>query len=328
MSGAPPAPDGRPAPPSARARLLQLVSSVVGVAILVVLVVVVERRWDEVSAGLATIGWGAAIVSLLLTAVAVVCTAESWRLWLRALGGDPGPWTAHRVFYVTQAGKYVPGSLWPVLAQAALARRYGVSRSAMVGAASLFLLLHTVTGVLVGVLGVGLTVASRWGWLVVPAAVVGVTVLLPPVLRRLLHALARWRPALATAAPGWGATASATALMLLAWACYGGATFVLLRPLDPGPQGLPLAVGAYALAWVVGFLAVAAPAGVGAREAVVVGVLGPVVGVSEALSVALVSRVALTVVDLGLAAASAPVLRAAAPQASGGSGQVVDPGDE
>ncbi len=306
MSG--PAAGGTGAAPR-RARLLTALSVVVGVAVLVGGAVVVADRWDEVSRALTTIGWPAAVASLLLTTAGVVSTGECWRLWLAALGGRPGAWTAHRVFYLTQAGKYVPGSLWPVLAQAALARRYGVPRPAMVAASTLFLLLHTVTGVLVGAVGVGATVASRWAWLVVPVAVVGVVVLAPPVLSRLLGLLARWRPSLATASPGWSVVGATTALMLLAWACYGGATWLLLRPLEDGDQALPLAVGGYALAWVVGFLAVAAPAGVGAREAVVVVVLGPLVGVSAALSVALVSRVALTVADLGLAALSAGVLR-------------------
>ncbi|MGJ7440269.1 lysylphosphatidylglycerol synthase domain-containing protein [Aquipuribacter sp. MA13-6] len=297
-----------------RARLLTVLSVAVGLGVLVLGVVVVAARWDEVSTALATIGWGPATACLLLTTAGVVATGECWRVWLRALGGTgPTTSTAHRVFYVTQAGKYVPGSLWPVLAQAVLAARYGVPRPAMVGAATLFLLLHTVTGAVVGAVGVGATLASQWGWLVVPVVVGGVVVLLPPVLGRLLHALARWRPALATASPGWAATGRAVALMLLAWVCYGTATWLLLRPLGAGVDALPLAVGGYALAWVVGFLTFAAPAGVGAREAVLVAALGPLVGVSAALSVALVSRVALTVADLGLAAASTGVLRHGVP---------------
>jgi hypothetical protein len=292
----------------ARARWFAAVSTLVGVGVLVLGVVVVVRRWDEVSRALETIGWGPALAALALTTLGVLATGECWRQWLASLGGHVAPLTAHRLFYVTQAGKYVPGSLWPVLAQAMLARRYGVTRSAIVAASTLFLLLHTVTGVLVGVVGVGAT-AAEWAWLVVPVATGGVLVLLPPVLGRLLHALARWRPALATTRPTWAATGRASALMLLAWGCYGTATWLLVRPLDDSPAGFPLAVGGYALAWVVGFLAVAAPAGVGAREAVLVAVLGPLVGVSGALSVALVSRVALTVADLGLAGLSAGVLR-------------------
>lgn len=291
------------------ARLMTWLSVVVGVGVVGLGTFLVVQRWDEVAVALGAIGWPAALAATVLTTLGVVATAECWRVWLASLGGRPAVWTAHRVFYLTQSGKYVPGSLWPVLAQAALARRYGVARSAVVVASTLFLLLHVVTGVLVGVVGVGAAGAARWGWLVVPVAAAGVLVLLPPVLSRLLRTLARWRPALATASPGWGATGRASALMLLAWACYGTATWLLVRPLDAGPEGFGLAVGGYALAWVVGFLVVVAPAGVGAREAVVVAVLGPVVGVSEALSVALVGRVALTVADLGLAAASAGVLR-------------------
>lgn len=306
-------PADAPAITTSRARVLAVVSTVVGIAVVVLGVIVVWSRWDEVSAALVTIGWSAAVGSLVLTTVGVIATGECWRQWLLGLGAAVSPLTGHRVFYVTQAGKYIPGSLWPVLAQAMLAHRYGVARTAVVAASTLFLLIHVVTGVLVGVVGVGLASTARWAWLVVPVAVVGLLVLLPPVLRRLLALLARWRPALATVAPTWRATGRAGALMMLAWACYGVATWLLLRPLDSDPDVLPLAIGGYALAWVVGFLAIAAPAGVGAREAVLVAVLGPVVGVSAALSVALVSRVALTVADLALAAASAGVLRSRVP---------------
>lgn len=268
----------------------------------------VWSRWDEVAPALASIGWLGTAAAVFLTLAGVVATGECWRILLAALGDAPPAWTSHRVFYVTQAGKYLPGSLWPLLTQAALAHRYGVGRATILTATTVFLLLHTVTGVLVGVLGVGVLASSAWGWLLYPVAAAGLVLLFPPVLSRLLAGIAARRPGTVMTAPGWRATGRATAVMLLAWACYGTATWSMLRALDGGPDALPLAVGSYALAWVVGFLAFVAPAGVGAREAVMIALLGPVVGVGGALSVALVSRIALTVADLGLAAVSTGVL--------------------
>ncbi|MFC5380248.1 lysylphosphatidylglycerol synthase domain-containing protein [Aquipuribacter nitratireducens] len=300
-----------PGTPAGRRGALTWLSVVVGVGVLVLGAWVVAARWDEVGPALATIGAGPSVLALGLTLVGVLATGECWRVLLAGLGGRPAPSVAHRVFYVTQAGKYVPGSLWPVLAQAALARRYGVGRATVVTASTLFLLLHTVTGVVVGVVALGPTAAGSWGRLLYPVALAGLLVLLPPVLGRLLGLLARSGRVRPGTPPSWGATARATALMALAWAAYGAATWVLLVPLSPGTADAALArtaVGAYALAWVVGFLAVAAPAGVGAREAVLVAVLQPGVGLGGALSVALVSRVVLTVADLGLAAASSGVL--------------------
>lgn len=295
------------AAPRRRAGALGAVSVVVTVAVVVLGCWLVYTRRDEVLPALASIGWPRATGALLLTVGGVVATGECWRVLLGAAHLPAA--TAHRVFYVTQAGKYLPGSLWPLLAQAALAKRYGIGRVAVLTASTLFLLLHTVTGVVVGVLGVGVLASQQWAWLLYPSAVVGVVLLLPPVLSRLLAVVARLRPGTLVTAPSWRTTGAATLLMLAAWAGYGSATWVLLVGLGATGDALPLAVGAYALAWVVGFLAFVAPAGVGAREAVLVALLSPVVGVAGALSVALVSRVVLTVADLGLAGASSGVLR-------------------
>jgi len=298
-----------------------VLSALVVVAVVVVGGWYVWSRRVEVGAALADIGPVAAVGCLGLTLIAVLATGECWRVWLASLADAPPVRTSHQVFYLTQGGKYLPGSLWPFLAQALLARRFGVPRGAMLMATSLFLVTHLVTGVVVGVLGAGPGVAEAWRWLLYPVAAAGLVLLLPPVLLRVAGLLARRglggtgaagvEAPVPVRSPGWSTVGRAVALMLLAWAGYGGATWLLVQRLDPGPGSLPLTVGAYALAWVVGFLAVAAPAGVGVREAVVVVVLAPLVGTPGAVTVALVSRVALTVVDLALAALSSPVLRSA-----------------
>ena len=312
-------------PPTGRVRRGgALLSAVVLVVVLAVGGWYVWTRREEVGAALGEIGVTAALGCLALTMLGVLATGECWRVWLASVADAPPVRTSHHVFYLTQSGKYLPGSLWPFLAQALVARRFGVPRSAMLSATSLFLLTHVVTGVVVGVLGAGPSAADGWRFLLYPAAVAGALLMLPPVLRRIAGLLARStlgrgrdtgrgvadeaEPPAPLRSPGWSTVGRAVALMLLAWAGYGGATWLLVQRLDAGPGGLPLAVGAYALAWVVGFLAVAAPAGVGAREAVMVVLLAPLVGTPGAVTVALVSRVALTVVDLGLAAASSRVL--------------------
>ena len=66
--------------------------------------------------------------------------------------------------------------------------------------------------------------------------------------------------------------------MVLAWACYGGSLLVLALPLGGGPDEVRLTVGTYAIAWVAGFAAVAAPVGIGAREVVLTLLLGPALG--------------------------------------------------
>ena len=93
---------------------------------------------------------------------------------------------------------------------------------------------------------------------------------------------------------------------LTSWFFNGLMTYVLMRQLSGDSRGtLLVSVGGYALAWVVGFVAVFAPAGAGVREAIMVAVLSTHTTADVALTVALVTRALGVVSDVvtGVAAA-------------------------
>ena len=72
------------------------------------------------------------------------------------------------------------------------------------------------------------------------------------------------------------------------------------------------AVGFFAAAWAAGFVVLIAPAGAGAREVALAGLLGSAVPDSTALAATLASRLALTLADVAwalLAAAGSGLLR-------------------
>ena len=234
----------------------------------------------------------------------------SWRSLLAGTGTAPGLRAAARVYFVGQLGKYIPGSVWAVVAQAELGRDHQVSRarSAVVALGSLAVL------VVVGgaVAGVGLSAGSPgsiaaywWALLAVP---VGAVVLAPPVFNRLVGLILRVlrRP---TTPPSLGgrALAASSAWALLMWILFGAHAWVLAIALGASPDARSAAVttGAFALAWVVGLLIVIAPAGAGAREAALVVALAPVLDRADALVLALASRLLMIVGDLAWAGASA-----------------------
>jgi uncharacterized membrane protein YbhN (UPF0104 family) len=94
-----------------------------------------------------------------------------------------------------------------------------------------------------------------------------------------------------------------------AWATNGLMVYVLMRQLAGHPRGtLLVSVGAYALSWSVGFLAVFAPAGAGVREAVMIAVLHTASPATHtAVTVALVTR-AMSVVGDAVTGAAATAL--------------------
>jgi uncharacterized membrane protein YbhN (UPF0104 family) len=111
---------------------------------------------------------------------------------------------------------------------------------------------------------------------------------------------------------------------LVMWLLFGLHTAVLVAALAPGDpaRAVLLGTGAFALAWVVGFLVVIAPAGAGPREAALVLALAPAMASPDALLVALVSRVLMVVGDAAAAGVAAllarrPAHRAATPEDAG-----------
>lgn len=52
----------------------------------------------------------------------------SWRTLLHGLGSPLGLRTSAKIYFVGQLGKYLPGSVWPTLAQVVLGRDHNVPR--------------------------------------------------------------------------------------------------------------------------------------------------------------------------------------------------------
>jgi hypothetical protein len=237
-----------------------------------------------------------------------MCMARTWMALLHGFGVQVGRRDAAAVFYTSQLGKYVPGSVWPVLAQVRLGARWGAPRRVMLAASILLLTLITVTGILVGTLLLPWSSADglhRYWWLLVLLPPL-VTLLHPRVVSALIDRVSLW-----SGGERLEARVSASGVLraglwaVLAWVVLG--THLLILMTAYGRVDLldaAAAVGGIGLAWAAGLAFLPAPAGAGVREGVLVLTLGPIVGGEAALTVALASRALLILADIALAAAS------------------------
>lgn len=273
-----------------------------------------DRR--DVAAALAALDPAAVGIALLASVANVLLGAASWRAVLADLGSPLGPGPASRVYLVGQLGKYIPGSVWQVVGAAEAGSRYGVPRTRTATASVVAILLSCVTGVLVVVLVApfaagGLAGRLRWLLLLGPLLLV---VLHPRVLNRLLDRALR---ALGRGGLERGMSlrgpAVAAPFALGSWVAAGVQVYVLVVAVgaEPGWGTLAVCLGGFAVGTLSGFVAVFAPAGIGVREAVLLAVLAGVLSRPDILTVVLLSRVLLSVSDVGLALAALGVRPAA-----------------
>jgi hypothetical protein len=321
--------DGAPAVRRPPSRKRQVVRGLLALVVLVFIVLAIRSQGHEIADGLSRLSIGTIVLAFVAVVAGQVATALSWRAILTGLGSPLPMAVAGRVFLLAQLGKYLPGSLWPVLAQAELGRDHGVPRARSAVAAVAVLVVGLVVGavVAVGFLALSATGALRTYWYILFVPVLGLVVLSPPVLGRLLTlAFKVTRRAPTDTTIGTGPLFTSAAWSLAQWLFFGAHAWLLARGLGGDTSGrlFLLATGAYAVAWVVGFLIVFVPAGAGAREAALVLVLGPSIGSGNALALALVSRVLTIAGDLltvGVAVVSARIYARRQPAPGNGAGQ-------
>jgi glycosyltransferase 2 family protein len=250
-------------------------------------------------------------LALVLAAVGMTLIAVPWQRAIRVLGDDLPMGQVVARYYVGELGKYLPGGVWPVLGRGELARRWGVGRAAAYGSVALSLATLYLSAMFVVVLGLPVLLRGDDGTgplvvlLLLPLGLVG---LHPAVLRwtvGLVERLAK-RP-VGVVIPAWGTSAGLVARYVPAWVAIGGATWAVARALDPSAPVAELLVAAV-LSWVVGFVLVPVPGGVGVREAAFVAAAGSL-DPGIAATVAVAARLAFVLVDAAGAAVGSLALR-------------------
>jgi hypothetical protein len=240
------------------------------------------------------VGWLA--LSLAVLAVVSALQIESWRTilagWTQALGFA----RAARIWFLANLGRYVPGKVWSVAGMVVLAREEGVQPWAAAASA-------------VAVQALGLGTAAAVVAATVPGAASGLRLASAAAVALGTIGVLVWKGAVARVARLSGATTEWSALPVptvlasavltaLSWVAYGVAFWLLALGLGlAGQLPVGVAVGVFALGYVLGLLALVVPGGVGVREIVYVGLLTPFLGSGGAIALSLASRLQLTLVE-------------------------------
>lgn len=254
-------------------------------------------RWD----GPALAAFAAAI---LLYVLALLSGALAWYLLLRSSApvdeARPGLRRVLGIHLISHAAKYLSGSVGQYVGRAALARQEGLDlghvlftlvaeTACAIVAAVIFAVAMLDPGsrdLFVDRLGPGRLAAVVL--IAILAALAGGRLASHPTLRR----LARLPPSsTAPATPGPAIWLSCLGLTWLSFTLLGVCALLLLQGFfEPSSGALPALSGLFAAAWVAGFIAPGAPAGLGIREAVLVAGLNPLYGPEVALALPLLCR--------------------------------------
>lgn len=292
----------------------------------------------------------ALVGSVVALVLGYALSATLWGRMVRELGGPTVPARVSvPLFLVANLGRYIPGKVFQIAGLAWLARERGVRATVSVSAAVLGQLFALMGATVVGTAALlspaldervrvagWVALGVTWG-LVVLTSLPGPGRWLAHRLRNLIAWTARRQSAGdgSSAAPPSGTSVAQgsdpggladadlelpalerpgfglrwTALYAMNWGLYATAFWLLFLGLVEFQPFLYVAP-AFAAAYVGGYAALFAPAGLGVREGLLVAFLSPVMRPEPALALALAARLWATAVEVVPAAAMAPgVLR-------------------
>ncbi|MFH0818523.1 MAG: lysylphosphatidylglycerol synthase domain-containing protein [Patescibacteria group bacterium] len=262
--------------------------------------------WPTIRPKLHQIGWGWLLVSILPGLAYFFLRAEAWR---RILAG----WQLHPPFLRTfsvwakaEALRFVPGTVWAVVGRITQAQQLGTTKTICTASIVVEAVLMVCSA---GLLATGLALGVLQqviipSWLVIVIFCSAVLLSLGTFFQkplagivRLFHRLLRREGESA----GYALKGAVSyGILLLAWISFAAFQVLVARAFGFANTGSSVAIFsvAFLASWLLGYVTVFAPSGLGVREAVVAALLSPVVGAPSALFLAAVTRVALIVIEL------------------------------
>jgi glycosyltransferase 2 family protein len=242
--------------------------------------------------------------SVLLVFASYTVLIEAWRRVVLSMGQRLAFLPAVRIWFLSSLGKYVPGKVWTVAGAALLAQRAGVDPAAAVSGAIVLQALALASGAAVVMITARETFQAVGPW-AVPIAIAGIALAIAGVAlvssQSFLDRVRQWLPSswprLRAIPPS--ILALAFIANVIAWTGYGAALLLLARGLLPGVVlSIPQAVGVFTCSYLIGFVALFAPGGLGPRESVFILMLTGDIGLKHAAALALASRLLLTGTEL------------------------------
>lgn len=240
----------------------------------------------EIGAITLEIDWLLTLGSLLLLVIGFCAMAAIWWLVLRGVGARYTLLQAFSAFALTQFSKYLPGAIWPLVGRAALLPG---NKARLLAASAAEAVIKVVAALALSMLLID-TRTRLPAWAAVLVVSVLVVLLRPQVLAPLQRIASRLfgQVDIDLSEFNRGYISAAVLSSAVAWVVIGLAYALFVNGFAEAPTGV--LVGAFALAWAIGFLVVPVPAGIGVREVVLVIATTPFLTEPRALVLALAAR--------------------------------------
>jgi uncharacterized membrane protein YbhN (UPF0104 family) len=277
--------------------LVSSIGLIIGLAGMAFLLRTMWTHRDEMKDSFSQLTWSSLVGAVFFAFMSMSYLGWMWgRLLLRR--GYKVP-RAQLVswYYTGQLGKYVPGGVWAVVGRAEMAVRGGVPRADAYSVTGLSMFTTYSAAALCAALGSLLSWERPMiGAALLLALLFGLSVYAIAPLRQRLMGLLRKVTSGTNELTAPKDMLALTIVQVPAWIMISLSTTITAHAFG-AEVGVLHMFFVSSLSWLIGFLVIGAPGGLGVRESIFTGLLSASIGTSTALSLAVASRMIFVSVD-------------------------------
>ncbi|MDI6737880.1 MAG: lysylphosphatidylglycerol synthase domain-containing protein [Nanoarchaeota archaeon] len=236
-------------------------------------------------------------IAIILGFAGMLVLALSWRLCLKASGGNIGLSKTISIWFKSQMPKYIPGTVWYMLCRVYDCGKLGIPKKSAV--ISLFL-----EAILMGASSLILAFAFLAGkareYIPLPVflfcILAGFIALHPKIINKIASLLKKDFRVIHVA---YGQILFILLSYMAAWILVGAGFFFLAVSIFPvSISSMVYLAGSFLLAWTAGFVSIFSPGGIGVREGIITLLLSAIMPSYVAIIIAFASRIWWTLIEV------------------------------
>ena len=254
-----------------RKRLRTVAQALILVLILIFWARALRANWESFTTFLWQFHWLPILLALLVRFVQMILNATIWWRAL-ALADASIPYRAGLSLYLTtQIARYLPGGVWDIVGRFALGKEAGVGNRSMAASIGLEMGLQILSGSIFLLFALVLRQkmdATRYLWIGLLTAIAALLTLTPPVFTFITNTGLRLlkKPPLNMHLT-YGNMLVLFLARLLSHSLVGLGYYLFILGLSAGQsRTAPLIITSYVGSWLIGYLAILVPMGIGIRE--------------------------------------------------------------
>lgn len=220
--------------------------------------------------------------------------ALSWRSIAQSLSSSVDKKNSFIIWFFSEATRYIPGNIWSFVSRAYLAQKHLSLKSAIIVSPIEILIIIMATFLLSSYAIINTIQRFPLNYNLFLLTLVAIIALAAPAIfrKKIIVVLQK----ISAQSLKVNHLLAASIFQLISWVLYGLGTVVLISNFSM--DNLPLLFSSSLLAWLVGYLSIITPMGLGVRESAFVFFTGQYIGVTQAVFIAVLHRLILTLAEL------------------------------